>query len=164
MIRRRLFIMLVVAGVSLFSSHLRAQWINLQLPKAAVTNTIVFDPYLLVIAEGSIYRSSDDGDSWEQIGSGLPTAADPHGLYVFKNRLFLTMGFEDIHTSFDTGVTWQACRDSAIRSFDGSAGAIGSIGDTLFIGTGSGYRYSTDEGSSWVWPQVFSGDTSFKHS
>ena len=113
----------------------------------------------------SIWRSIDGGDSWQQLGNGLPTgenvgrmgitlcASQPNRLYVIHADA--SAGFEGVYRSDDGGDTWSGTNDGNMGSIFSSFGwYFGNVRvdpsnpDNVFA-LGVPFYRTTNGGSSW---------------
>jgi photosystem II stability/assembly factor-like uncharacterized protein len=125
-------------------------------------------------ANKSIYHSSDDGLTWQQM------SAIPGGVYdlaIIGNRLFLAAGSApNMITSADSGKTWTPSSNGFPNNPLLYIHRYAVVGSTLIAGTNQGAYVTTDLGANWksmssgivdqyLWPvvpalgYVFSGDT-----
>ena len=111
--------------------------------------------------EGGVYRSTDDGDSWEQATSGLPSGlrgksdlavspADPNRVYVLMEAPADTGG---VYRSDDRGVTWRQVTDFGpirTRAFYYTNLEAHPTDPDVLWGMTEGFWMSTDGGESWA--------------
>lgn len=95
---------------------------------------------------GGIYRSSNNGTSWEAVNNGLPGFTQVFAMYASGanvlasagGRLYITSNNGDLWTQVTAGLP----TNSGFRSFV-------SKGANIFA-AGSGVYYSTDSGITWI--------------
>jgi len=98
--------------------------------------------------EQKIYRSSDNGETWERLENGLEEAQSFLALVETPDGDIFGGGFgeEGIYHSTDNGDSW------VLGGLEGNpiwSLAVNSAGD-IFAGTTGGVYYSADNGSSWT--------------
>ena len=94
-----------------------------------------------------IYKSTDQGRSWSQSDSGLPTQGRVNALTAF-GKAILAGTDSGIFVSHDSGQKWTAIPGTT-RDL-GKVTSFASFGRTLYAGTHqSGVFASTDEGKTW---------------
>jgi photosystem II stability/assembly factor-like uncharacterized protein len=102
-----------------------------------------------------IYRSSDDGETWEQITNGLTSITDPEEMPEIisliadeEGRIFAGTSRDDIYRSVDGGDSWQSVADSVVKSRPGS---LVVWNGKLFVGSGlDGVFVTEDGGDTWT--------------
>jgi photosystem II stability/assembly factor-like uncharacterized protein len=109
------------------------------------------DQYIFALSPQDVFYSTDNGDSWKSIGSGLPPASycsfaaypdSSGGRYLFAgsdNNL--------INRSSDMGTHWTNVSNE--RAYD-LALLTGESGVNLFCANYWGVLCSTDNGASWI--------------
>lgn len=127
---------------------------------------IVPDPnnpqIVFAVTAGGYFRSTDGGQLWQDINSGLnmvstarDIAIDPNN----SNHLLIAMwsdltDWEDrynrgIFESFDAGVSWQQLTILNPKAMDITFDTLNS--NIIYAGTEAGVLKSTDGGASWSW-------------
>lgn len=115
-------------------------------------------PFILAAAfqgsppgEGGVYRSEDDGETWQQFSNGFPSAdiravlADPFD----TNRLFAGAVFDGVFISTDRGENWTASNAGLTNLRVQVLIADPSIENLLYCGSLIGLHRSTDSGATW---------------
>jgi|GEM_PF-3484794 len=110
-----------------------------------------------------MYRSSDNGNTWQQINNGLTTA--PQGMLAIKdiivvgNDIFITYGENGIYKSSDNGNTWQFSGNGTLFYSDPQYGdfyvpflTLEYYNNTIYAGGdwNFGVWKSEDNGNNWV--------------
>ena len=103
---------------------------------------------------GGVFRSTDNGDTWAQVNSGLPTRTAIFSLIIDSNDVLLAGDRAGLARSTDNGETWVPL-NNGLQKFV-QALAINDQGH-IFAGTQSGafnvtegvFR-STDNGATWT--------------
>ncbi len=85
--------------------------------------------------EGGLYRSTNDGASWNQLQSDGPVYSN--GTYLFGNSL------SSAYRSRDNGSNWQTMNCPEASSY-------ASIGSYIFAIANNGLMRSTDTGNTWA--------------
>ncbi|MBS0171505.1 MAG: hypothetical protein JSR62_14235 [Nitrospira sp.] len=139
-----LSLLMVVTG----RSTLLAQWS--QLPGTdSIAYSVVFadDHYLFAGTQiGDMFRSADNGSTWEVANSGLPDSSIFVTLYGEPGLLLLGTG-KGAFRSTDNGLHWQLVADQ-ITSHK-TVHQFFRLGQYLLMIADSGVARSTDQGSSW---------------
>ncbi len=94
---------------------------------------------------GGVFRSTDNGNNWIPINSGL-TNVQVLSLAISGNNIFAGTWDGGTFLSTDNGSSWNAV-NTGLTNLDVFAIAIS--GDNIFAGTWGGIFLSTDNGSSW---------------
>ncbi|HRF66768.1 MAG TPA: T9SS type A sorting domain-containing protein [Ignavibacteria bacterium] len=96
-----------------------------------------------------IFKSTNGGSSWINITSGLPSLTYCSRLVIrpgFSNQLLAAMGTSGLYRSTDAGLTWvqlvSGRCDDVIFAPNGT--------NAYIVGSGTGYRTSTDGGATFV--------------
>lgn len=98
-----------------------------------------------------IYRSKDDGSSWEQVNNGLPTSATMTAIVVdSKNNIYASELNEGIFLSTDQGNNWVKKSKGTLDS-QKIYSLVVNLKDHIFAGTyEKGVFLSTDKGETWT--------------
>ncbi|RIK75880.1 hypothetical protein DCC62_12435 [candidate division KSB1 bacterium] len=100
------------------------------------------------IQDGGVYRSTDNGDNWTQINSGLPTSISVLSLVInSRGDIFAGTNGSGVFRSTDNGNTWTQI-NSGLMYAQVFSFAINGDGD-IFAGTYGIFR-STDNGNTWI--------------
>ena len=102
---------------------------------------IVSDDAIIVAEDNFIWRSLDDGDSWD-----LVEQFNFNGVSSFARagtRLFAASG-TGMLTSDDNGGTWK------FSAFEGGVGSFSSDGNIIYLGSSSKVFKSTNQGGTWT--------------
>lgn len=114
----------------------------------------------LFVAGKSVYRSTDNGSSWENDSTGLGNSGSATALAVSGGNLFAVTG-SGVYLSTDTGATWVAVNTGLPRLQSDSSQfypikCIIAMGHNVFVGLeegtwgGQGGVYlSTNNGTNW---------------
>jgi photosystem II stability/assembly factor-like uncharacterized protein len=105
-----------------------------------------------------IYRSSDNGISWEQVNAGLvgsPFVTVIHELTCSSSGMMFTVTMEDgVFRSTDNGNTWQkvsnGLRIPAVYTVGVNSAGVVFAGTNNFMTDSSGLYRSLDNGNSWA--------------
>ncbi len=131
----------------LCSTALVAQWtktnLSLQWPDIPFCLT-TRGTSLFVGTYGGIYHSTNEGNSWEKIDSGL-TNPDVRSLAVGVANLFAGTANGGVFLSTNNGTSWIATGFNP-----GYTNALVVSGNNLFAGTSSGVYLSTNNGNDWI--------------
>jgi photosystem II stability/assembly factor-like uncharacterized protein len=95
-----------------------------------------------------LFRSTDDGSSWNLVGSGLyngnggASSFAGHGTYLYA-------GMSDgVYLSTDNGTTWTLKHNNAVSPTSVSSLAVDGDGN-VFAATYNGVYFSADSGTTW---------------
>ncbi len=99
-------------------------------------------------ADGGVFRSSDDGESWQLFNQGYPKIqAATWSITSNSQYIFVGTYYYDLYRSSDYGNTWEL-KNNGLGTLGISS--LLAIGDTIYAGSGSGTLYkSTDNGENW---------------
>ncbi len=115
-------------------------WSQVASPIEDANKVFVSDDAVIVSEFNFIWRTTDDGDSWELAEkfalSGVTSFARAGGK-VFG------AGGSGLYTSNDNGASW------TYSNFPGGAASLSSIDNTIYLGSGK-ISKSTDAGVTWV--------------
>ncbi|MFT3910898.1 MAG: T9SS type A sorting domain-containing protein [Ferruginibacter sp.] len=119
---------------------------------------------ILLATEGGggsarLYRSSNNGASWEFANTGLPLGTNPHKFAVNGNTIFVSCTGDfaqydyGLYRSNDNGTTWEECNNGIPEIVNGNTGEIWSNNGVVYVSTtfpdNSPKIYkSTDNGNS----------------
>lgn len=120
--------------------------------------------YIFVGTEGAgLYRSKDEGFSWELLSQGLPT--EFYWMEMAADSQFIYAGIgTQVYKSLDDGLTWSPAASFPTQPFTGIYRLL-SFSGKLFAATNKGVYISNDTGDSWklsnsglpadLWPGVY---------
>ncbi len=119
-----------------------------------LTNTYVncllyFGTDLLIGTDGGgIFRSTDDGSTWNGANTGIPGISNALSFAVINNNVFVTVPYNSgVYVSANNGTNWNAVNTVANQTFITS---IATSGTNLYVGTdNAGTFLSTDNGNNW---------------
>ncbi len=122
-----------------------------------VQGLYVADTVVFAQLQGSLYRSTSNGDTWSAC-TGPQGALSGHGMASIGDTVFLLNGTA-VYVSGDLGATWDKCMD--LVSVDESA-TLCIPGRVLVSGV-DGIHFSRDGGATWEVPSpnivtTYSGD------
>jgi photosystem II stability/assembly factor-like uncharacterized protein len=116
-------------------------WQEIAAPVHNGGKMIVSDNAIIVASDNIIWRSLDDGVSWNAVEQFALTGINSFARVGTK--LFAT-GSTVLWTSLDNGGTW------TMTPFPAGATSLSSDGITIFLGSGSKVFKSTDQGANWI--------------
>jgi photosystem II stability/assembly factor-like uncharacterized protein len=136
----------------LLTNTLQSQWSHTPGATGGFAAALFSDSQFMLfgLEQGGVYRSIDDGVTWQPVFNGL-TGRGP-GAYAFARtgtRVFLSTGV-GIAMSTDQGLTWNPANNglpslgSSISDF-----AVRSTG-TIFAAGSEGVYRSNDSGGTWI--------------
>lgn len=152
------FLFSLFVSVLLFSSLTQAQWSQVTSANVGTSGKIhAYQDNLFLYGVQSkfhLYRSTDVGNTWNDITSSFPY--DVYSLFNYNGQIFavtttLASGIYRFYVSADGGATW--AEKSNIQSITGNGAILGmsSDGNKLFsISNRKSYYTSTDDGVSWT--------------
>ncbi len=96
--------------------------------------------------DGTVFRSTNNGDAWTRTTSGIANAAS-YNCFIDGSRVFIA-GFDGLYRSTNNGDTWTATNAGLEPKLE--VNKFFQSGTSLFIGTSFyGAFRSTDNGTSW---------------
>lgn len=131
-----------------------SQWTQTNGPEGGYTDEIVqVGNDLFVTANNAgIYKSTDIGDSWFPVNSGLPDNAQSLALFEYGSEIYASIGGNGIYKSVDAGNNWVALNNGIENE---TFYSLYVEGVNIFAGNANGgISYSNDGGLSWT----YSGD------
>ncbi len=134
----------------LMHSIVFSQWVQTNGPIGAYTNHIVRSGSYLVLNAGNagIFRSSDNGATWEWSGWGLPCDEQVLALAEYNTTLYTSISRSGIFFSTDNGASWRPI-NSGIQDKTFYSLFVDRI--ELFAGNSQGgMYYSGDNGTTWT--------------
>lgn len=127
-----------------------SQWVRSNGPSGAYTNEIIESGIYLVLNAGNagIFRSSDNGNSWEWSGWGLPCNEQVVALSDYSGTLYASVNKNGIYRSTDNGASWEPI-NTGIRDKTFYSAFID--GPHIFAGNSEGgIYYSENNGGTWL--------------
>lgn len=95
----------------------------------------------IFVATSAIYRSSDEGATWQKKTNNLPASGSATVLVAFKNKLYTEVDYE-IYVSADRGESWV----KKTEGYSGMARTAYADGEDLYFGSFQGlFRLGSDE-------------------
>ena len=126
-----------------------AQWVQCDGPYGGRIGSLLKKDSTFFITTGSgVLKSSNYGDSWETINTGLNNDSMKISTIIFKNdTLYVAGGFPGIYMSTNFGVSWNNVSSVfiIITKLKTNGNTIFSIGNTV-----TGIKYSNDNGVTWA--------------
>lgn len=121
------------------------------------------------VLDGAVYRSDNQGDSWEPLTAGYPVFGDPpqflypQSLTVWKNQVVTGTVGSGVYQL--NGKTWQAMNSGLISNLHYNINQLFTDGDTLIASAGANgtFAYRSPDGSDWSHTPfgTFSGEILF---
>ncbi len=168
---------LLFSALLLAAPAAHGQWVQTNGPEGGSVTSIANDDSFIYIGTwgGGIFRSSDDGQNWVPINSGLDPNTDVEALEFLDGKLYAELQSGAIVSS-DLGATWEGSTSllatafqfgkyflsGAYRSSNGGVSWIedstidslnvysfATMGPDLFAATNGGVLRSTDSGATW---------------
>lgn len=137
--------------ITLPCSNVFSQWVHTGGPNSGYTKEIVQLGTFLVLntGNGGIYRSTDNGTSWEWSSSGLPCNYGVTALVEDDGVLYTAIGVNGIYKSTNNGVSWIPINTGIeTRTFY----SLFVNGTNIYAGDSEGGVYfSSNNGESWVY-------------
>ena len=107
-----------------------------------VSSLLAIGDTILATSAGGIYRSMDNGDTWQRTDSSISFTGFGAALHRVQNRLY-AVGSR-ILSSGDWGATW-----TLLTAQFSNAVTLGSLDTILFVVGSGGISRSTDNGRTW---------------
>lgn len=132
-------------------------------PYGGDTRAIAIDPiypttlYAGLNARGGIYKSTNGGDSWSAIGSGLMDSAsvEVYGVYsiaidpITPTTLYAATYNGGVFKSTNGGSNWQQSSNGITHLFINTIAIDPTNPNIVYAGSGGGFFRSMDGGNSW---------------
>jgi len=132
-----------------------AQWVQTKGPYGGWIGALVVTSDGVVFAGGDrgLYRSTNNGDFWEQVIHGLPPGKYISNLAISRNGTIFAAVENCVYRSTDKGNSWQLTNSGLptsqiyVLTIDGNDRVFVSEG---IIGTTGGIFFSSNGGDSWT--------------
>jgi photosystem II stability/assembly factor-like uncharacterized protein len=128
------------------------QWVSTQGPGGGrITSLMKWNNYIYTgTSYGQVYKSMDNGDTWQNSSSGLPTNSNEILSLTANNFGIYALSYTNgINFSLNEGVSWTHIELAGIISIHG-------YGNSLFAGTSFGELYMSSNGGA-TWNSANSG-------
>lgn len=111
----------------------------------AATKMSIFGAQVHVLADGSLYETLDQGQSWTVLRSGILDFTQPSANFI------LTIEASGIFRSIDSGSTWSMVTSTVdeLASIPPTAGLAVQGNARILAGTATGVARSVDGGATW---------------
>ncbi len=96
--------------------------------------------------DGKVYHSSDHGQTWNSVSTGLPGSA-VNSLTFKGSTLFAGTLLHGVYKSDNMGILWTSSNTGLGSN---AVNVIKSNGSDLFAGTDDGFYKSNDNGATWI--------------
>ena len=137
---------LLILLISISGSSI-AQWAQTSGPVGSISDEIFsVDTYLFVNGfDGGIYRSANNGSTWESVNNGLAMDLRCFSMDIDENKLYISTS-HGIYFSEDLGESWHAIAGNELTGF-----AIDVSANEIFLGSSNNVsmEYSPDNGITW---------------
>ena len=131
------------------------EWVRMTtgLPEGSRTDVLIYHRSRIIAKSGSplLVASDNYGESWYEIGAGLPSLTSIVEIAVVDSLLLAATRGEGIQISSDNGETWFASNSGIPQHSWGYTWcwAITSTDSRIFVGTDMGLYVSDDMAVSW---------------
>lgn len=127
---------------------IEAQWLKVNSADVGATGKIESNGNSLFVYGDKVLRSSDDGNTFEDITSNFPD--DAYAIHYHNNELLGIVGINNIMVSADDGNTWSSRGSITFPSGSGAVLMMVSDGSDLYAVSNRSYVFkSTDNGANW---------------
>jgi len=147
---RRPFLLFVGMGMILVPIACEAQWEQTsRLPRGHAASIAVSGTHIFVgTMDAGVFRSTDNGASWEDVNLGLPENTSVFCLAVSDRSILAGTDHHGVFLSIDGGANWSPA-NSGLPS-DVSVSVLTVAGTDVYAGTwGHGVFLSSDGGMNW---------------
>lgn len=133
-------------SIVLFCGNVNAQWQKTNgLKNVSINSIAIKGSDIFIGTDGSgILKSSDNGDSWFEINSGIADSVI-HVINVIGANIFVGTN-TGIYLSNDNGFTWSASNNGLDNK---GVWSLCQTGEKILAGTWSGVYISLDNGKNW---------------
>jgi photosystem II stability/assembly factor-like uncharacterized protein len=104
---------------------------------------------------GKLYRSFDNGMTWDFVTPPIASGEDAAGLHVFDTTLFFGGRFSGFYLSKDWGKTWHDCSAGISTNFNIINYSFYNAGKRIYLIPGDDIYYSDNAGGTWVQANTF---------
>lgn len=161
--RSPVVIFLVGIGILLSSPQWSyAQWAEVGSPKGGwITSIVVSGTDLFASTrKGGVFISTDNGDSWKAVNSGLPKKTDFQCLAVVGKNIFVGSVEHGVFLSKDNGASWVAVNEGLPEGCSVWRFVVSEPNIFAVAGTKSSTVFrSEDNGASWALAMSGLGNT-----
>ena len=127
---------------------IEAQWLKVNSADVGATGKIESNGNSLFVYGDKVLRSSDDGNTFEDITSNFQD--DAYAIHYHNNELLGIVGINNIMVSADDGNTWSSRGSINFPSGSGAVMMMVSDGSDLYAVSNRSYVFkSTDNGANW---------------
>lgn len=147
---KKIFLHNLLALVFITFSATNAQWTKTSFSGHGIINEIISIDDVLFVATGSdgIFRSTDNGTTWEEVNNGLPAYIEGVDFLHIGNRIWLLIQYAGVYYSENNGAEWTP----DLAGFQGSEyfRQLAGNSEDLFVATDMGVYYKKPDGENWV--------------
>ncbi|QJW90438.1 T9SS type A sorting domain-containing protein [Spirosoma taeanense] len=147
--------------------------VRYRLTPTETIQALVRDGNTLYLTSGNLYRSTNDGDTWERVNApqAIPDGVYLTQLYVSGKDIIAATLSNGIIRSTDGGVNWKFLSRDGLPSADRRPSYVTKLKNAIYLGfQGGGLYRSTNDGTNWeavkdvrnnadVWTITAVGDT-----
>jgi len=130
-------------------TNINGQWVQTGGPVGGYADDIVNIGSILFVSmgNGGVYKSIDNGDSWEWSSSGFPCNEGVQALLEHNGLLYASISRSGIYISNDQGESWEPINNGVENS---TFYSFIVNGDEIYAGySNGGIYYSPNNGASW---------------
>ncbi|MCW5966930.1 MAG: hypothetical protein KIT57_00320 [Blastocatellales bacterium] len=115
---------------------------------------VILGDVIIVGTDGAgIYRSFDNGATWNEANTGLPPGVARFVFSLVENGgvIFAGTNRGGVYRSLDTGATWSEANNGLVGGTARTVRALAVSNGMIFAGTdGAGIYRSSDNGATWI--------------
>ncbi len=137
------------------ATNLYSQWQPTNGPEGSTVNDIIKKGDFIFsctgeFSGGGVYRSSDDGQSWQIVSNGFEPTNRVNSLSYNEDFIFAGTRLTGIFRSSDGGNTWEEKNNGLTGTGEKSTTAVFAHSDSILAGTQTyGIYRSNDNGENW---------------
>ncbi|MFH1051625.1 MAG: T9SS type A sorting domain-containing protein [bacterium] len=147
--KKQIILLLVSLFYYISSSQIsNAQWEQIGPNCGVIRSIVILDNAIFAgTSENGIYRSTNNGDSWEEKNNGI-SDYNIYGIVVKDSNIFACAYGGGVYLSTNKGESWEE-KNNGLPSLLTSTIAI--YDSNIFVGDyGGGVFLSTDNGNNWI--------------